>query len=135
MGKTLSLVYTHLIFSTKNREPSLGEELRERLWRYLGGICNDMDCPPVQIGGTADHIHILCILSRECSLGELVKVLKSKSSSWIKSLAPEYSNFFWQTGYGVFSVNPQEKKIVTEYIRNQAEHHKKRSFRKNFWFF
>ncbi|MBO5761552.1 MAG: IS200/IS605 family transposase [Lentisphaeria bacterium] len=135
MGSTHSLVYTHLIFSTKNREPFLGYNIRPRLWQYLGGICNELNCSPVQIGGMEDHVHILCILSRDHSLCELLKILKAKSSAWIKSTFPECAGFFWQSGYGAFSVNPLEKDVVVEYIRNQENHHKKKDFREEFLLF
>ncbi len=68
MAQTVSALYTHIIFSTKNRTQLITTGIQERLWRYLGGICSDLNCTPIQIGGSADHIHILCILSREAIL-------------------------------------------------------------------
>lgn len=128
MAQTVSALYTHIIFSTKNRTQLITTGIQERLWRYLGGICSDLNCTPIQIGGSADHIHILCILSREVALSDLVRKLKSHSTVWVKATFHEAYDFCWQRGYGAFSVNPQEKDTVIEYIVHQQEHHKNRSF-------
>ena len=135
MAQTLSALYTHLIFSTKNRTQQITTEIQDRLWRYLGGVCSDLNCTPVQIGGTANHIHILCVLSREISVSDLVRALKSHSSDWIKKNFYGAYDFYWQRGYGAFSVNPLEKDAVVEYIRHQQEHHKERTFQEELLIF
>ena len=128
MAQTLSSLYIHIIFSTKQRIPIIDQSFRYRLWQYIGGICNGLNSPPVQIGGTADHIHILCNLSRSISLQELVTRIKTESSKWVKRISSESPDFYWQSGYGVFSVNPLEYNKVAEYIRDQERHHQKRDF-------
>ncbi len=129
MAQSLSAVYIHIIFSTKNRETVLNDTMSPRLWVYLGGICSGLQCKPIQIGGMPDHIHIFCMLSREVTLKELVGKVKTESAVWLKKTFPEFEEFHWQNGYGVFSVNPTEYQAVQNYILNQAVHHTKKDFR------
>ena len=98
------------------------------LHNYLGGICNKLDCQVIKVGGYSDHIHILCMLSKKIPLMKLIEELKSDSSKWIKNKGVEYENFYWQNGYGAFSVNPSEIATVITYITNQHEHHRKKTF-------
>lgn len=135
MSQSLSALYVHIIFSTKNRAPLIDALICQRLWQYLGGICSALDCPSVQIGGTHDHVHILCSLSRALSPKELVGKLKADSSKWIKSTFSGCEDFYWQSGYGIFSVNPLEQKKLITYIANQEEHHKQRDFCEEFRLF
>lgn len=132
MPQSLSKVYVHLSFSTKNRYPFIDGAIKERLWDYLGGICKSLECEPVQIGGHNDHVHILCLLSKKIAQVKLVEEVKKSSSKWIKTIDSKYDKFYWQDGYGIFSVNPSEVNVVIEYIKNQEEHHKKRTFQEEF---
>lgn len=81
------------------------------------------------VGGHRDHVHILCSLSRKIALMKLVEEVKSHSSKWIKTKGNQYSQFYWQNGYGGFSVHKSQINMISEYIRNQEEHHKKVSFK------
>jgi len=128
MSQSLSKVYVHITFSTKDRQHLIDENIKESLFQYLGGICKGLECNPVQVGGHTDHVHILCLLSRKIAQMDLLEELKKQSSKWIKTQGIAYSNFYWQDGYGIFSVNPTQVNIVVEYIKNQAEHHKTMSF-------
>ncbi len=132
MGQSLVKNYIHLVFSTKYREPLIDEAIESDLYAYLGGICNQLECQPVKIGGFTDHIHILCMLSKKTALMKLVEELKSHSSKWIKTKGENYRNFYWQGGYGAFSVNPAEMDVVVRYIENQKEHHRKKSFQEEY---
>jgi REP element-mobilizing transposase RayT len=132
MGQSLVKNYIHLVFSTKYREPLIDEAIESDLYAYLGGICNQLECQPVKIGGFTDHIHILCMLSKKTALMKLVEELKSHSSKWIKTKGETYRNFYWQGGYGAFSVNPAEMDVVVRYIENQKEHHRKKSFQEEY---
>ncbi|SHM51403.1 IS200/IS605 family transposase [Flavobacterium chilense] len=129
MSQSLSKVYVHLTFSTKGRYPFIDQNIQERLWQYLGGICKGLECNPIQIGGYKDHVHILCLLSKKITQMKLVEEVKKQSSKWIKTIDDNYAKFYWQDGYGIFSVNPSEIEIVVQYIKNQEEHHKKRTFK------
>lgn len=128
MAQSLSKVYIHITFSTKDRHHLIDEKIRESLFQYLGGVCKGLECNPVKVGGYTDHVHILCLLSRKIAQMNLLEELKKQSSKWIKTQGNAYSNFYWQDGYGVFSVNPTQIDVVVDYIKNQEEHHKTLSF-------
>lgn len=128
MGQSLVKNYIHVVFSTKHRKPLIDKEIESDLNKYLGGICRGLDCDPIQVGGYHDHIHILCLLSKKMSLVSFMKDLKSNSSKWIKTKGEKYEDFFWQDGYGAFSISPNRADDVTKYIANQHQHHKQVSF-------
>ena len=128
MSQSLSKVYVHITFSTKDRQHLIDKNIKESLFQYLGGICKGLECNPVQVGGHTDHVHILCLLSRKIAQMDLLEELKKQSSKWIKTQGNQYSNFYWQEGYGIFSVNSTQVNVVVDYIRNQEEHHKTFSF-------
>ncbi|MFD2037120.1 IS200/IS605 family transposase [Belliella marina] len=128
MGQSLVKNYIHIIFSTKHRKPMIKSEFESRIHSYLGGICNQYESNPIIVGGYFDHVHILCLLSKKISIMDLVKEIKSKSSKWVKTLSPELASFYWQDGYGAFSVNPGQVGLVVQYIKNQHQHHLKKTF-------
>lgn len=132
MPQSLVKNYIHITFSTKKRQSFIDGAIKDELFRYLGGICKNLECNPVKIGGYKNHVHILCLLSRKTALMSLIEELKSHSSKWIKTKGDNYRNFYWQRGYGGFSVNPTEIKVVEEYIKNQEKHHKKMSFQEEY---
>src|SRR5690606_8399584 len=108
MGQSLVKNYIHIVFSTKHRKPLIRESVEKELYSYLGGICKRLECQVIIVGGYTDHIHILCMLSKKIALMKLLEELKSHSSKWIKTKGEAYTNFYWQDGYGAFSVNPSE---------------------------
>ena len=129
MPQSLSKVLVHIVFSTKQRYPFLGDkETRNEMHAYLGGTCNELGCRVLTVGGVADHVHILCILSRNVSVAELVGEVKRGSSKWIKTKGRMLTKFGWQNGYGAFSVGESEAERVKEYIAGQEEHHRKKTF-------
>ncbi len=132
MGQSLVQNYLHITFSTKQREHLINEFIENELHRYLAGICNNLNCTAIKIGGHSNHIHILCLLSKKITLMKLLEELKKQSSLWIKSKGNSFQNFYWQNGYGAFSVNPTEINTVVQYINNQHEHHKKWTFKEEF---
>lgn len=132
MGQSLVKNYIHIVFSTKYRRPVLHHPVRDELYSYMGGICNNLECHSIQVGGHTDHVHILCMLSKKIALIKLVAEVKSNSSKWIKTKDAKLKNFFWQDGYGAFSVNPTQVEIVKAYIENQEEHHKKKDFQQEY---
>ena len=133
MPQSHSAVFLHLIFSTKNREPWLRDaELRAELHAYLGGVSKNLDCPPIAVGGVADHVHLLARFGRGVSQSEWVKELKRVSSRWIKEREPKMAKFAWQSGYGVFSVSPSNLDAVERYIETQEEHHRKTTFQEEY---
>ena len=131
MSQSLSKVYVRIIFSTKNRQPQIDDNIKTSLFEYSGGICKGLDCNPLKVGGHLDHIRDICMLSRKKSQIELPEELKKQSSKWIKTKGKAYASFYWQDGYGIFSVNHSETDVVIKYISNQEEHHKKITLKMN----
>jgi REP element-mobilizing transposase RayT len=128
MGQSLVQNYVHIVFSTKHRVHSIDSEIEAELHQYLGGICNNLECQVLKVGGYSNHIHILCMLSKKIPLMKLMEELKSHSSKWIKTKGAKYSSFYWQDGYGAFSVRPSDVEVVIAYIERQKEHHEKKTF-------
>jgi len=135
MAQSLSRIYVHIIFSTKNRVPLLAESIRPDLFRYIAGIVKTQKSSPVRIGGTADHVHILCDLGRTTTIAKLIEEIKTGSSKWLKAKDASFRDFQWQSGYGAFSVSQSSAPDVIAYIDNQEEHHRKRTFQEEFRLF
>lgn len=102
--------------------------VKEELYDYIGGICKRKDCFPVIIGGYTDHVHVLCLLSKKIALMKLVEEITAGSSKWIKEKGDALEGFYWQEGYGAFSVSPSHLEALTTYIRNQERHHERNTF-------
>lgn len=129
MPQSLAKVFIHIVFSTKTRSPFLSDRnVREEMHAYLGGTCNNLECPVLTVGGVADHVHILCALSRNLSIAKVVGDIKRGSSKWIKTKGRMLTKFAWQNGYGVFSVGQSEVERVRQYIVGQEDHHRKKTF-------
>ncbi|CAH0160503.1 IS200/IS605 family transposase [Chryseobacterium sp. Bi04] len=129
MPQSLVKNYVHIVFSTKYREDFVDEKIEKELHSYIAVLCKDFESQALKIGGTDDHIHILCKLSRKIALMKLVQEIKAHSSKWIKTKGKKYENFFWQDGYGAFSVGEKDISIVMNYIQNQRQHHQKQNFK------
>ena len=128
MPQSLSKIYLHLIFSTKNRMPMLIGSVREPLHRYTATVLESLGCHAILINSVEDHVHILFELARTVAVSAVVEEVKTATSKWLKtqpSIRPEFS---WQSGYGVFSVGGSNLAAVRKYIANQEEHHRRHSF-------
>jgi len=133
MPQSLSSVFLHIVFSTKERFPFLADaDVRRQVHSFLGGIAKNLDCQPILIGGLSDHVHILLQLGRSISQAHLVKELKRGSNLWFQERFPHITKFAWQAGYGVFSVSTSNLEAFRTYIANQSEHHAKVSFQDEF---
>ena len=129
MPQSLSAVYIHLVFSTKDRRPFLRDQAtRDALHAYLGGVSKQMDCPPLQIGGVEDHVHLLVRFGRTLTQAEWVKELKRVSNLWLKERSPEFADFAWHGGYADFSVSQSNLEPVKEYIAGQEAYHRQIGF-------
>jgi len=128
MPQSFSRVLIHLVFSTKGQEPVIPREIQAELHSYLGGLLDHIDCPPLQVGGVEDHVHLFFGLSRKSSIAQVVEKLKTSSSKWIKTKGVKLAHFHWQAGYGAFSVSQSDTERVIEYIKNQEEHHRRMTF-------
>ncbi|MCD8167115.1 MAG: transposase [Bacteroides sp.] len=135
MAQSLSKLYVHLIFHVRYPACTIHSSHIDRLYAYIGTVIRNNDCIPIQIGGMPDHIHVLCVLSKNLSMAKLVEEIKRNSSRWIKQIDSRYSGFAWQGGYGAFSVSPSVCDKTVAYIRNQDTHHQKSSFREEYLLF
>jgi REP element-mobilizing transposase RayT len=132
IGKTMAHSYTniliHFIFSTKNREKIISEELQERLWPYMGGIARENNMKTLAIGGVEDHVHLLISLPPTLSFAKAIQLIKGGSSKWVHDTFPKHKYFKWQEGYGAFSVSASHIENTVAYIKRQKEHHKIKTF-------
>ena len=136
MGQSLSKLFTHIIFHIKSNNPCLiRKEDQTQLFAYIGSIIKDCNSIPIKINGVEDHVHILCVMSKNIALSKLVEEIKKHSSRWIKTKSSYYSNFAWQAGYGGFSVSPSIHDKTIRYINNQEEHHKMITFKEEYILF
>ena len=125
MSQSFVQIYVHIVFHTKDNVKLIREDIENELFSYMGGILNNYKSIPLQIGGTSDHIHILCTLPKTMALADLAEEIKKSSSKWIKTKGQQYRNFYWQDGYGGFSVSKSGIDVVKAYILNQKRHHEK----------
>ena len=128
MSQSLSQLYIHLTFGTKRRRPIINPEWESDLHAYMAGILQQYESPALIINSVPDHIHIFFRLSKNYALARVVEEVKKGSSKWVKGIKNGNSNFYWQGGYGAFSVSGYAVDIVKAYIENQKEHHRKRSY-------
>ena len=129
MSHSYSSNRIHMVFSTKNRERRITEELQIKLWPYMAGIARNHDFEAIKVGGVEDHAHVLVILPATIPLAKAIQTLKACSSKWLNETIKDFS---WQEGYGAFSVSASQTESVVRYIENQREHHAKRSFDEEF---
>ncbi len=128
MGQSLVVSYFHFVFSTKNRHNSINADLELELYPYIISITKELKSDVIAIGGYSNHIHILCQLSKNISVSEYIRKIKSNTSNWINKKDFLRYRFKWQTGYGAFTVRPYDLDVIIKYIHNQKKHHKNISF-------
>jgi putative transposase len=131
MAHSFRAHYFHLVWSTRNREPFIIEEIRCLLYAYIGGVIKNHNGKLLEAGGMPDHIHLLVGLKSLDDFSKLIRDIKTSSSLWINKNAPE-KHFAWQDGYGSFSVSYSSLDKVKLYIKNQEHHHKTSSFDKEY---
>jgi len=132
MSHSYSSNRIHLIFSTKNREKRISEDLQTKLWPYMSGITRNHGFEAIKVGGVEDHAHALLLLPPAIPLAKAVQILKSCSSKWLNDTGTAGQGFAWQEGYGAFSVSASQTEGVIRYIEGQKEHHAKRSYDEEF---
>ncbi len=125
MPQSLAQILVHFVFSTKNREPWIDDTVRDDLHAYIGGIVNNLSGTLLKAGSVEDHVHLLIAHPRTSSPAEVVEAVKTGSSKWIKTKVPK---FYWQSGYGAFSISPSHRRALEAYIAGQREHHRRVTF-------
>ena len=132
MPQSYTCLHYHFVFSTRHRLPTITPNIKTRLWEYLGGVVKGAGGIPIQIGGMADHVHLLVTLRQEPALAAFMRDLKAASSGWIHDTFPDATDFWWQTGYGAFSVSHSALDDVKRYIANQEDRHKAMTYQDEF---
>jgi len=132
MPQSLSQVLVHVVFSTKDRQPWLDPAIRSRMHAYLATVCRDCQCEAYRVGGVADHIHMAARLARTINQSELLEKVKKTSSAWIKTQGTQYELFFWQAGYGCFSIGYSQLDDLMRYIDKQESHHRTKTFQEEY---
>jgi len=128
VSHTYTNVLIHALFSTRDRRPWLNAQVREEVFRYLGGAVNELGGQSLLVNGPSDHVHMLFVQPPTISLATLIGKIKSNSSGWVKYRWQDRQNFAWQTGYAAFSVSKSQAEQVKRYTLNQEEHHRRVSF-------
>ena len=132
MPKSYTNLLYHLVFSTRERRPIITIERRPRLYDYVGCIIREFGGISLAIGGIEDHLHLLAKLRPDKRLSDVLRDLKANSTGWMHDVFPDAQDFYWQKGYGAFTVSMSQVPIVSRYIANQEQHHRKHSFRDEF---
>ncbi len=132
MAQSLAQILVHLVFSTKNRDPWLADDVRDELHAYLTGIVANQQGTLLKVGSVSDHVHLLIAHPRTCAPSELVQEIETGSSKWLKTKGARYGAFHWQGGYGMFSVSPAHRPALETYLANQAAHHHKVTFQEEY---
>ena len=129
MASTLTNLLYHIIFSTKDRSDLITPEFEPELYSYIGGIIRSEKGRLLNVGGTANHLHVLCTISPVITVSQMLQRIKGHSSKWINSEKRLPQRFSWQRGYAAFTVSESNCSRVARYIENQKEHHRKLSFK------
>ncbi|CAN5338467.1 IS200/IS605 family transposase [soil metagenome] len=129
MPQSLFKVLVHIVFSTKHRADLIAPEIENELYKYIHGIVKNNNARLIIAGGISNHIHLLVSLPKKIDIPELIGDIKRDSSEWIKKQNARFNNFYWQRGYGAFSIGQSQVETVVNYIKNQKEHHKEMSFK------
>ena len=132
MTQSFSKLYIHATFHVKYNSVLLRKQDFADLYAYIGQVLKSLDCVPIQIGGVENHIHILCVMSKNIALAKLMEEVKRNSSRWIKTKDDYYKDFAWQGGYGCFSVSQSVVDRTRRYIQNQEQHHHGMTFEEEY---
>jgi REP element-mobilizing transposase RayT len=130
MPQSLVKILVHVVFSTKDRMNLIAPEIEDGLYGYISGIIKNNNSRLIIAGGTVNHIHLLISLGKKIDIGELVGDIKRDSSKWMKEQG--VAKFYWQKGYGAFSIGQSRVKAVVVYIKNQKTHHAKQDYKEEF---
>jgi REP element-mobilizing transposase RayT len=132
MAGTFSQIYIQYVFAVKGRENLLQRAWRDDVFKYMSGIIKGKNQKPIIVNGVADHVHVFVGLKPSMCISDLIRDIKNNSSNFINENKFLKGKFSWQEGYGAFSYGHSQLNEVYQYILNQEEHHRKRSFREEY---
>lgn len=132
MAGTFTQIYIQYVFAVKGRENLLQKPWRDEVFKYISGIIKGKNQKPIIVNGVSDHVHVFVGLNPSMNISELVRDIKNNSSNFINDQKYINGKFSWQEGYGAFSYSYSQIQNVFQYIANQEEHHKKKSFREEY---
>ena len=135
VAQSLASLHLHLIFGTKNRAAILTDWIREELHAYMATTLASLDCHAMVINSMDDHVHVLFDLGRTVAVSHVVEGLKKGTSKWIKTKGVAFAPVAWQAGYAAFAVSESNVRAVREYIANQNEHHRTKTFQEEYVLF
>ena len=132
MANTYTQLYFHIVFAVKGRNNYISENWKSELYKYISGIIANKDQKLMIVNGVPNHIHLLIGTKPNCNLSDLIRDIKANSSKWINEKKFTNFHFEWQTGFGAFTVSQSVVSNVIEYIKNQEEHHRKKTFKEEY---
>ncbi len=132
MANTYTQITIHAVFVVKYRENIITKDWRDNLHQYISGIITKKGAVSLAVGGWKDHVHILFGMPVSTCIADFMSAVKSSSSGWINEQKFVKGQFQWQTGYGAFSYAKSERDTVINYIMNQEDHHRKKTFREEY---
>ncbi len=132
MAGTFSQVYIQLVFAVKFRENLLRKQWREEVFKYMAGIIRTKEQKPIIINGVGDHVHLFIGLKPSMRISDIARDVKNNTSKFISDNNYVRGRFSWQEGYGAFSYSHSHIDAVYNYINNQEEHHRKRTFKEEY---
>lgn len=132
MANTYSQINIHCVFAVKKRENVIDKSFRDDLHRYMSGILKNDNAFPLAVGGWLDHVHVLFELHPDSKISDLMRMLKASSAKWINDNQLVKGKFQWQTGYSAFSYARSQRNDVINYVMNQEEHHRTKTFEEEY---
>ena len=132
MPGTFSQIYIQIVFAVKGRNNLIDKSWKDELHKYIAGIIKGKEQKPIIVNGMSDHIHAFIGLKPSTAISDLVRDIKNNSSNFINEKKWIKGKFSWQEGYGAFSYSHSQIENVYNYILNQEEHHKKKTFREEY---
>lgn len=133
MADTYSQIYLHIVFTVKKREYLIDPKWESELYKYITGIVQNKGQKMIAINGMPDHVHLFIGMKPSCCLSDLVREIKKATTEFLRNKKYVPEKFQWQNGYGVFSYGHASVAHVSNYIFNQKEHHKKITFREEYY--
>ncbi len=132
MADTYTQIYYHVVFAVRNRKYMITKDIKEDLYKYMSGIINNQKQKLIIVNGMPDHVHILLQCKPDMNLSNTVKEIKEHSTKYLNNEKMLGGKFYWQAGFGAFSVSKRDVDMIINYIKNQEEHHTRNSFKNEY---